>query len=136
MTENTTCADTHPDVEIIDKLVDAIMTVCDRQRALKERRTAMCKELAALLCPFAEGERIRIPRPAHAGNHDEGEIRGVWFDPDYGYHLYLGYDDGRQGTVPAYMNAELELCNGKEPALPATLRDKCLYLLRDSLSYV
>ena len=94
------------------------------------------EELAALLCPFAEGERIRIPRPAHAGNHDEGEIRGVWFDRDYGYHLYLGYDDGRQGTVSAYMNAELELCNGKEPALPATLRDKCLYLLRDSLSYV
>lgn len=136
MPQTTTCAGTNPDAEIIEKLTYAIMAVCERQRELNERRKAMCEELAALLCPFAEGERIRIPRPAHADGHDGGEIRAVWFDSDYGYKLYLGYDDGSQGKVSAYMNVEMELCNGKEPALPAKLRDGCLRLLRDALSYV
>lgn len=133
MTE-TTCAG-NPDADIIEKLTDAIVDICDRERELHKRRRAMCEELAALLCPFAAGERIRIPRPAYADGHAEGIIRGIWFDLYYGYQLYLGYDDERQGSLSSYMNAELEPCNGKVPALPATLRDECLRLLRDAQDF-
>lgn len=134
MTEKITCAG-NPDAEIIEKLTDAIMTVCERQRELDKRHKAMCEELAALLCPFAEGERIRIPRPSHADGHAEGYIRGVWFHSDYGYHLFLGYDDDSLGTLSGYMNAELELCNGKSPILPPKVMDECLRLLRDAQKF-
>ena len=135
MTQTTTCAGTNPDADIIEKLTDAIADVCDRERELHKRREAMCSELAALLCPFTEGERIRIPRSAYADGHAEGIIRAIWFDSHYGYQLYLSYDDERQGSLSAYMNVELEPCNDKVPALPATMRDGCLRLLRDARDF-
>lgn len=128
MTQTTTRSGANPDAEIIEKLTDAIVAVFERQRDLNRRRHVMCEELAALLCPFSKGERIRIPRPAHADGHDQGQILSIWFDFNCGYQLYLGYDDHTQGSVPAYMNTELELCNGKEPALPPKLREEHLRL--------
>ena len=47
----------------------------------------------------------------------------------------LSYDDERQGSLSAYMNVELEPCNDKVPALPATMRDGCLRLLRDARDF-
>ena len=107
---------TNPDEEIIEKLIDTIMTVQERRNTLKKRRDAILQDLAAFLCPFAVDETVRIPYPSHAGGHDTGCVRDIWFDPRHGYQLYLGYGDG-QGLLSGYQNDALEMANGKQPVL-------------------
>lgn len=117
MIENTIDTDIHPDMESIEKLCDAIMTVCDQRRALEKRRNAMGKELAILLCPFSLNQSVRIPSPRHAKGYIEGKIRDIWFDRDYGYQLYLEYENGEQHSLSCFQNADVELCNSTIPVL-------------------
>lgn len=124
MTDSTTG---NPDEEIIEKLIDTIMTVQERRKILRKRHDAIREDLAALLCPFAEGELVRIPYPSHAGDHATGCVRAIWFDPRHGYQLCLDYDDGGQGALSGYQNDALEMANGKEPVL---IRERMDALLR------
>ncbi len=136
MTENTTCGGTHPDVEIIDKLADAIMTVCDRRRELEKRRDAMGEELASLLCPFTEGETVRLPVPPEYAGHKEGILRCISLDLEYGYQLWLAFTD-ETGTetggdkVSCFQNPDVERFNGKPPILPREQMRGVLRQLRD-----
>lgn len=93
MDENMTCVSTNPDADIIEKLTDAIVDVCDQRLALEKRRDAMGKELADLLCPFAEGETVRIPAPSEYAGHKEGILRSICLDLNYGYQLWLVFKD-------------------------------------------
>lgn len=124
------------ETDIIEKLTDAIMTVCDQRLALEKRRDAMGKKLVDLLCPFTEGETVRIPAPSEYAGHKEGILRSIQLDLDYGYQLWLVFKDESGAEtgwdkVSCYQNADIERYNGKYPVLPRERLNKLLSPLRN-----
>lgn len=135
MTETTTCAG-NPDADIIEKLTDAIADVCNQRLALEKRRDAMGKELADLLCPFTEGETVRIPDPSKYAGYKEGILRTICLDLDYGYQMWLVFKD-ESGVetgwdrVSCFDNTDIERYNGKYPVLPREGLSELLSPLRN-----
>lgn len=136
MTENMSCISVNPDAEIIKKMIDAILTVCDQRRELEKRRDAMGKDLVDLLCPFTVGETVRIPVPSEYAGYKEGVLHSISLDLNYGYQLWLIFKDEAGAEtgwdkVSCFQNADIERCNGKSPVLPRERLNDVLRALRE-----